>query len=128
VSLPSYLLLIPLLAWVGGVLVVVRVLLALALRLPMRAWSRGGGATAGLLARGLRRRPWEIAAGAVAIGLVIAFGTSLRAFISTYDTSKRADARFVVGSDLRISPGARPRTAAYASRLRVRGVSALTPV
>jgi putative ABC transport system permease protein len=128
VSLPSYLLLIPLLAWVGGVLVVVRVLLALALRLPMPAWSRGGGATAGLLARGLRRRPWEIAAGAVALGLVIAFGTSLRAFIATYDTSKRADARFVVGSDLRISPGARPRTAAYASRLRVRGVSALTPV
>ena len=39
-------------------------------------------------------------------------------FIATYDTSKRADARFVVGSDLRISPGARPRTAAYASRLR----------
>src|SRR5262249_48584181 len=45
VSLPSYLLLIPLLAWIGGVLVTVRVLLALALRLPTPSWSRGGGAT-----------------------------------------------------------------------------------
>jgi putative ABC transport system permease protein len=59
---------------------------------------------------------------------VIAFGTSLRSFIATYDAAKRADAGFVVGSDLRIAPGARPRTAAYASRLRIGGVTRVTPV
>jgi putative ABC transport system permease protein len=129
VSLPSYLFLVPLLAWAGGVLLVVRVLFAIALRLPL---PPGFGSPArGLLQRSLRRRPWEIAAGAIALGLVIAFGTSLRAFIATYDSAKRGDAGFAVGADLRITPGAvaaRRRPAEYASQLRVRGVSAVTPV
>jgi putative ABC transport system permease protein len=124
VSLPSYLLLVPLLAAVGGVLLAARVVLAIALRLPVAA----GGLAAGLLLRGLRRRPWPLGAGIVALGLVIAFGTGLRAFAATYDAAKRADAGFVVGSDLRISPGARPRTAGYASRLRVAGIAGVTPV
>jgi putative ABC transport system permease protein len=129
VSLPSYLLLVPLLAWVGGVLLAARALLAVALRLPLQ---RGFGSLArGLLLRSLRCRPWEIAAGAIALGLVIAFGTSLRAFIATYDSAERADAGFVVGADLRITPGiaaARQRPSAYASQLRVGGISAVTPV
>jgi putative ABC transport system permease protein len=128
VSLPTYLLLVPLLAWVGGVLLATRLLAAIALRLPARSSPGPGGAAGGLLVRSLRRRPWELAAGTVALGLVIAFGTSLRSFIATYDAAKRADAGFVVGSDLRITPGARPRTAAYASRLRIGGVTRVTPV
>ena len=128
VSLPGYLLLVPLLAWVGGVLLATRLLIAIASRLPVRAAPELGGAASGLLVRSLRRRPWELAAGTVALGLVIAFGTSLRSFIATYDAAKRADADFVVGSDLRIAPGARPRTAAYASRLRIGGVTRVTPV
>jgi putative ABC transport system permease protein len=131
VSLPSHLLLVPLLAWAGGVLLLVRLLVALALRLPLRSPARFADPARSLLVRSLRRRPWEVAAGIAALGLVIAFGTSLRVFIATYDASKRADARFVVGSDLRITPGVRaaqPRTAAYASQLQVAGVSAVTPV
>jgi putative ABC transport system permease protein len=128
VSLPAYLLLVPLLAWAGGVLLSTRLLVAIAVRLPVRPSPERGGASAGLLVRSLRRRPWEVAAGTVALGLVIAFGTSLRCFIATYDAAKRADAGFVVGSDLRIAPGARPRTAAYAPELRVGGVARVTPV
>ena len=128
-SLPAHLLLAPLLAWPGGVLLAVRALLAMALRLPL---PRGFGSPApGLLLRSLRRRPWEIAAGAIALGLVIAFGTSLRAFITTYDSAKRADAGFVAGADLRIVPGiaaARRRPSTYAAQLRVGGISAVTPV
>ena len=124
VSLPSYLLLVPLLASIGGVLLVARVLIAIAMRLPVAP----GGVATGLLLRSLRRRPWELGAGIVALGLVIAFGTGLRAFAATYDAAKRADSGFVVGSDLRISPGTRPRTAAYAPRLRVAGVAGVTPV
>ena len=112
---PASLLLVPLLAWVGSVLLASRLLVAIASRLPVRAAPELGGAVRGLLLRSLRRRPWELAAGTVALGLVIAFGTSLRSFIATYDAAKRADAGFVVGSDVRIAPGARPRTAAYAS-------------
>ena len=131
VELPSRLLVVPLLAWAGGVLLLARLLLALAMRLPTAAPPGFGALLPGLAVRSLKRRPWELAAGIVALGLVVAFGTSLRAFIATYDAAKSADAGFVVGSDLRITPGvagAPPRTSAYASQLRVGGVSAVTPV
>jgi putative ABC transport system permease protein len=131
VELPSRLLVVPLLAWAGGVLLSARLLLALAMRLPTAAAPGFGALLPGLAVRSLKRRPWELAAGTVALGLVIAFGTSLRAFIATYDAAKGADAGFVVGSDLRITPGvagAPPRTTAYASQLRVGGVSGVTPV
>jgi putative ABC transport system permease protein len=131
VSLPSRLLVVPLLAWVGGVLLCARLLVSLVVRLPTSAQPRFGAAVPGLAVRSLRRRPWELAAGIVALALVIAFGTSLRAFIATYDAAKNADAGFVVGSDLRITPdvaGASLSSAGYASRLRVGGVSRVTPV
>ena len=128
VALPSRLLVVPLLAWVGGVLVSARVLLALALRMPASAPDRHGALVRGLVLRSLRRRPWELTGGIVVLGLVLAFGTSLRAFAATYDAAKSADAGFVVGSDLRITPGGRPRSVAYASRLHVAGISGVTPV
>ncbi len=131
VSLPSHLLLIPLLAWVGGVLLSVRIFLALVVRLPLPAPSRFGGLVPGMLIRSLRRRAWELAAATVTLGLVIALGTSLRAFGAGYEAAKRADARFTTGSDLRITPGVLGSAtygAGYASRLHVDGVSGVTPV
>ncbi len=131
VSLPSYLLLAPLVGWVGGVLLSARLMLALVTRLPVPAPPRFGGLVRGVVIRSLRRRPWELGAGIVALGMVIAFGASLSAFMATYDAAKRADARFVNGSDLRITPGvlgSRPYPAGYASQLLVGGVSGVTPV
>ena len=93
-----------------------------------RSGSPSGALVRGLVLRSLRRRPWELTGGIVVLGLVLAFGTSLRAFAATYDAAKSADAGFVVGSDLRITPGGRPRSAAYASRLHVAGISGVTPV
>jgi putative ABC transport system permease protein len=131
VSLPSYLALIPLAAGIGGVLLSTRLLLALMTRLRVPPPPRFGNPVSGALIRSLRRRPWGVAAGVVALGLVIAFGTSLAAFSGTYDKAKSADSRFLVGSDLRITPGvlgSRAYPAGYASRLHVAGVSGVTPV
>lgn len=131
VSLPSYLLLAPLVGWVGGVLLSARLVVALVTRLPVSAPPRFGGLVRGVVIRSLRRRPWELGAGIVALGMVIAFGASLSAFMATYDAAKRADARFVNGSDLRITPGvlgSRPYPAGYASQLLVGDVSDVTPV
>ena len=131
VSLNSYLVVIPLAAGIGGVLLSARLLLAFMRRLPLPSPPDFGKPVPGALLRSLRRRSWESGAGIVALGLVVAFGTSLRAFSATYDHARRADARFLIGSDLRITPGAqglRASPAIDASQLRVRGVSDVTPV
>ncbi len=129
-SLPSHLLLAPLIAWLAGVLLSVRVFEAIAsrLRVPNPAF---GPVVGGTLRRSLRRRSRTLAAGIVGVGLVTAFGLSIVIFAATYDDAKAADARFAVGSDLRITPSVlspRPHPAAYASKLHVRGVSGVTPV
>ena len=69
--------------------------------------------------------------GIVGVGLVIAFGMGLAVFAATYDSSKRADAEFTVGSNLRITPSPlsdAPHPAGYAERLQVEGVISATPV
>ena len=131
VSLHSYLVLIPLAAGIGGVLLSARLLLGLIRRVPLPLAPDFGEPVPGTLLRSLRRRPWEVGAGVVALGLVVAFGTSLRAFSATYDAAKSADARFLVGSDLRVTPGvqgSRADPATYASHLHVGGVSGVTAV
>jgi putative ABC transport system permease protein len=131
VSLPSHLLLAPLLAWVAGMLLSVRVFQGIASRLPAPAPPRFGPPVRGTLARSLRMRSWALAGGVVAVGLVVAFGTALAIFASSYDAGKAADSRFVVGSDIRVTPSVfslRPHPPSFASRLEVSGVSAATPV
>lgn len=131
VSLPSHLLLAPLVAWVAGMLLSVRVFQTLASRLPLPARPRFGPPVSGTLARSLRKRSWALAGGVIAVGLVVAFGTGLAIFASTYDAAKTADSRFIVGSDIRVTPSVfstRPHPPSYASRLEVAGISAATPV
>ncbi len=131
ISLPSRLLLTPLVAWVGGLLLFVRLPLAIASRAPAPSTHSFGPVIGGVVSRSLRRRPWALASGIICLGLVVAFGTSLAIFGATYDAAKAADSRFVVGSDLRITPsvlsaGSHPR--GFASELTVAGVSAASPV
>lgn len=131
VSLPSYLLVIPIGAWIGGVLLSVRAFDAFASRVPVPAAPRFGALVYGSLARSVRRRSWSLAGGIAAVGLIVAFGTSLAIFAATYDHAKAADARVVVGSDLRVTPSVlspRSHPAAFARKLGVGGVSAATPV
>jgi putative ABC transport system permease protein len=131
VTLPSYLLVEPVVAWVGGVLLSVRVSLALASRLPVPGPPPFGPVVRGTLSRSLRRRPAALGAGILGLGLVVAFGTSVALFSATYEAAKAADSRFVVGSDLRVTPSvlsSRPHPSSFAATLRVPGVSAVSPV
>ena len=131
VSLRSRLLLAPVIAWLGGVLLSVRVFLAIAARLPAPSPPRFGPVIRGILGRSLRRRSWAPATGILGVGLVVAFGMSLAIFGASYDAAKAADSRFVVGSDLRVTPSVlshRLHQPGFASKLEVPGVSAVTPV
>jgi putative ABC transport system permease protein len=131
VSLPSHLLLPALVAWLGGMLLSVRVFQTIASRLPVPAPPRFGPLLRGTLSRSLKRRSWPFASGTVGVGLVVAFGMSLAMFSATYDAAKAADSKFVVGSDLRVTPSVlspRGHPPSFASKLKVPGVSAATPV
>ncbi len=131
VSLPAYLMLGPVLAWVAGALLVARGLRSLLARVPLPTAPRFGSPVSGTLRRSLRRRSWTSTAGIVTVGLVIAFGANLAIFGATYDTAKAADARYVMGADLRVTPSVlstRPHSAGFASQLRVPGVSSVAPV
>ncbi|MEO7982288.1 MAG: FtsX-like permease family protein [Sporichthyaceae bacterium] len=131
VSLPAYLMLGPVLAWVAGALLVARGMRALLARLPLPTAPRFGSPVSGILRRSLRRRSWTSAAGIVTVGLVVAFGANLAIFGATYDAAKAADARHVLGADLRVTPSVQstqPHSAEFASQLQVPGVSSVTSV
>jgi len=129
-SLRSHLLLLPVTAWFAGTLLSVRAVEGVATRLPVPAPPRFGPIVAGVLARSLSRRG-ALLAGIVGVGLVTAFGIGLAVFAATYDAAKAADARFTVGSNLRVTPSPLSRRAhpvGYGSDLRVRGIASTTPV
>lgn len=131
VSLPSHLVLAPLGVWIGGMMLAVRLSQAVASRLAVPPPPRFGPLVRGALTRTLRRRSRALGGGVLAIGLVVAFGTSLAFFAATYRAAKEADARFAVGSDLRVTPSVgstRPHPPGFASKLLVPGVEAATPV
>ena len=131
VALPASLLPAPLLAWLGGMLLCVRGLLALAAHAPGPSRQRFGGVVTGLAGRSMRRRATDLAGGMIGVGLVVAFGTGLALFAGTYDAAKAADTRFALGADIRITPSVLPThrpDADDASSLRVPGVHAVSPV
>ncbi len=129
VSLSFYTLLAPLLGWLGVTLLAVRVLLFAGGRLSRRRSSSFGSLVGGTLRRSVQRRPLALASGLLAVALAVAFGSSVVVLAATYDAEKQADARFVVGSDLRVTPSTLvPQTGAFAARLQVPGVTAVAPV
>jgi putative ABC transport system permease protein len=131
ISLPTSLLPAPLLVWVGGSLLCVRALLGVAAHAPGLSAQRFGGVVIGVVGRSIRRRSRDLAAGIIGVGLVVGFGTSLALFAGTYDEAKAADARFALGSDLRITPSVLATTrldANDASMFLVPGVRAVSPV
>jgi len=130
ISLPTNLLSIPVLAWVGGLLLSVRFLVALASHVPVPA-HHFGRVVRGVSGRSLRRRAADLAGGILGLGLVVAFGTGLALFAATYDAAKDADTRFTLGSDIRITPSVlatgRPG-ADDVSAFLVPGVAGVSPV
>ena len=130
-SLPTYLLLAPLVAWIGGMLLSARAFDGLVSRVPVPRPPRYGPLLRGTLARSSRRRPWVLVTGIVGVGLVIAFGVGLSIFTATYDAAKAADARLTVGSDIKVTPSPlsdHRHPPGFASRLRVPGIAAVSPV
>ena len=103
VSVPLGLLCLPIIAWLCGSLFGGRIVASLLLHLKSlsgRALSKPFSLLFGL---SIRRRAWALAEAAIIIGLIISFGTSLAVFTSSYKAAKTADARYVLGSDIKIS-------------------------
>jgi putative ABC transport system permease protein len=131
VSLAFYVLLAPLLLWIGATLLAVRVLLVIARRLAAR--RRVTDFRHALVRRTLMlsvlRRPQPIASGTIALSLAIAFGVCLTTFVGTYQAEKLADAHFLVGGDVRVTVGAQQTAAAHiGDQLKVSGVDLVTPL
>jgi putative ABC transport system permease protein len=129
VSLSFYTLLAPMLGWLGATLFGVRLLLLAGRQLSSGKRRQFKGAASGILRRSVQRRSMPLASAVIAVGLAVGFGSSLLLLVSTYDAEKSADARFVVGADIRVTPSAAvPQQGAFANRLQVPGVTAVTSV
>ncbi len=131
VELPLALLFLPIAAWVAGSLLAGR-LFAWLLRLHRTKSTANFDRTLPFLYRmSIRRRSWAVAEAAVVVGLIVALGTSLAVFTASYDAAKAADARYVLGSDIRISPSPasdRVYRSSDRSEFQIDGVGEITPV
>ena len=128
-SLSFYVLLAPMLAWFGATLFGVRLAMFTTPRIPNTRGGRFGRLVGGTLRRSLKRRSRGLATGIAAVGLALGFGTSVAIFVATYHAEKAADARFAVGSDIRVTPSVlTPQPASFASQLLVPGAASATPV
>jgi putative ABC transport system permease protein len=107
-----------------------RVFLLLAPRVPMPKGDTFGSLVSGALRRSLRRRSGALASGIICVALAVALGMNVAIVVATYDAEKAADVRFVVGSDLRVTPSALfPQPATFATQLQsTTGVAAATPI
>src|SRR5262249_13849582 len=96
---------------------------------PAASASRLGSPVLATLLRNIKRRTAGMATGVVVLGLAVALGTNVAVFTATYEAERTADARFMVGADLRVTPGVvSQQPAGFASQLQVPGVTALAPV
>lgn len=126
-----YVLLAPWCFWLGTALLVARGFLALSRRMTgtARVQEFRKHLVRRTVVRSIARRPRIVTAGLVTVSLAVAFGVSVASFVTTFRDEQRADARFVVGSDLRVTPSLGATAPAdIEQRLRVPGVRALTPV
>jgi putative ABC transport system permease protein len=132
VSLPLQLLIPPILAWLAGTLLIARVLQAITERGASRHnGSHFGGVLSGVLWRSVTRRLSALTGGVITLALVIGLGTMLASFATVYDRAQVSDARFLVGSDIRLTPNPTSPTGhptSLTSELTVPGVTGATAV
>jgi putative ABC transport system permease protein len=126
-----YLLVAPWALWLGGALLAARGFLGLSRWLSQKTTLqdfRRHFVRRSLL-RSVVRRPRAVASGIVALSLAVAFGVSLAIFVATFHDQQRADARFVTGADVRVTPSlGEALPADIGQRLHVNGVRAISPV
>jgi putative ABC transport system permease protein len=131
VSLRLHLVIVPIGVWLGGVLLLGRVVERVFAHLPLPRHHRFGRPLGGLLTRSIRRRSWPGASAVIMVGLIVALGTSVASFSASYDQAKALDARFLVGSDVRVTPAptsALDHPPQYADQLKVPGIHTVSPV
>ena len=132
VSLRLLPVIVPIGFWIGGVWLLARVIERCLAGLPLPRSSPFGPPVRGLLVRSVRRRTWAACRGVIMVGLIVALGTSVVSFGASYDAAKAADARFVLGSDLRVTPSptsTQEHPPGFAETVgRVPGVQTATPV
>jgi putative ABC transport system permease protein len=131
VSLRMHLVIVPIGVWIAGVLLSARLVERFFSRLPLPSPPRFGRPLRGVLTRSVRRRSWAATGGVIIVGLIFALGTSVASFTASYNRAKAADARFVVGSDVRVTPSPTSTVQhppGYVDALHVPGVHTATPV
>jgi putative ABC transport system permease protein len=130
IALSFYLLLAPWCLWLGATLLVARGFFAVSRRLGRRTTTDfRRHLVSRTLRRSVARRPGIVAAGMITVSLAVAFGVSLAVFVATFHDRQAVDARFAVGSDVRVTVGiGQTLPADIESRLRVPGVVAVSPV
>jgi putative ABC transport system permease protein len=131
VSLRMHLVIVPIGVWIAGLLLLARLVERGFSRLPLPSPPRFGRPLWGVLFRSVRRRSWAATGGVIIVGLIVALGTSVAAFTASYNRAKAADARFVVGSDVRVTPSPTSTVdhpPGYADTLEVPGIQTATPV
>ena len=103
-ALSFYVLLAPVLIWLGVTLLIVRLFLVALAKSSRPERAAAFSSWQGAAWRWLGRRPAHTGR-ALAIGaLAVAFGTEVLAFSATYQTAKQADVDAALGSDLRLTP------------------------
>lgn len=131
VALSFFFLLCPLFAWIGVTLVVGRGLLALSRRRArrLRPVTVDRRLRRRLLSLSLLRRARPAVTGVTVVALATSFCVSLAVFVDTYREEQQADARFITGGDVRVILGTDVAAPAdFENQLRVRGVTALSPL
>ncbi|MDQ2967276.1 MAG: FtsX-like permease family protein [Actinomycetota bacterium] len=131
ISLPLKLLLSPIVAWTAGTLLLAHLVHRITARATSWSKPRFGRLLVGVLMRSITRRLGPLTGGMITAGLVVGLGTALACFATSYDKAKFADSRFLVGSDIRLTPNptsVAPHPAALASTFRVAGTLGATGV
>ena len=132
VSLPLHLLVAPIVAWLAGTLLIAHALHEIAARVASsRSTPRFQRLLSGVLWRSITRRLGSLTGGVVTVGLVVGLGAALACFTTVYDKAKVADARFLAGSDIRLTPNptsGAPHPTSLATGFSVDGVNGATAV
>jgi putative ABC transport system permease protein len=131
VQLPLGLLFLPISAWIAGTFFGGRIVAWILARPRAKASLDLDRPLSLLYQMSVKRRSWVLVDAAVIVGLIVALGTSLAVFTASYDGAKAADARYTLGSDLRITPqpsSERVYRAADASEFVINGIDAIAPV
>ena len=103
-ALSFYVLMAPVLIWLGVTLLVIRMVLALLTKTSRPDRPAAFGSWLGAAWRWLGRRPAHTGRALVIGALAVAFGTEVLTFSATYQTAKQTDVEAALGSDLRFTP------------------------